>query len=264
MGFDISYHPIKEQEIQEWYFDLLQDDSTLEELSQKHQMDDFYIEKYKDTLNVAKQTLPTAIFDKTHGYFLAVIQGFFRTFFYTRGSAFSFLMQENPLFKKYTTPWQEVLTVELPNPIFNEISENYSSGVYMSAANVVELLADYQSNDSLKKELDDFYSHGRINVFIRALTYAKEHNLGLLEATEVIEPNPIDLNESTCYSNLFNCDTEGALLYEAAALEQLKEIETDENLAENEILHNVEYVKTTPEEVVEKKKKGFWQNLFGK
>ncbi|MGG5507666.1 MULTISPECIES: hypothetical protein [unclassified Myroides] len=264
MGFDISYHPIKEQEMQAWYFDLLQDDTTLEELAKKHQMDDFYIEKYRDTLDVAKQTPPTANFDKTHGYYIAVIQGFFRTFFYTRGSAYSFLMEEHPLFKKYTTPWQEVLTVDLPNPIHNAISENYSSGVYMSAANVVELLSDYHANDSIKKELDDFYSHGRINVFINALTYAKEHNLGLLEATEVIEPNPLDLNESTCYSNLFNCDLEGALLYEAAVIEQLKEIETDPNLTDSEILSHTEYVKTTVEEVAETKKKGFWQNLFGK
>lgn len=58
-------------------------------------------------------------------------------------------------------------------------------------------------------------------VFIKALQYAKENNLGLLEASEVVEPNPLDLNNSESYSNLLNCDTEGALIYEKIALKQL-------------------------------------------
>ncbi|MBS9773954.1 MAG: hypothetical protein KGV59_02185 [Tenacibaculum sp.] len=33
MGYDITYHPIKESEIQKWYFDALQDEQGLEENS---------------------------------------------------------------------------------------------------------------------------------------------------------------------------------------------------------------------------------------
>ncbi|WP_158960677.1 hypothetical protein [Myroides fluvii] len=264
MGFDISYHPINEQEIQTWYFDVLEDESTLEKQAQAHQIDEFYVEKYSNTISIAKETAATDYFDKTHGYYIAVIQGFFRTYFYTRGAAFSFLIQDKPQFKKYTTPWEEVLQVKVPNPIANSLVENYSSGVYMTAANVVELLADYQTKEEVKKELDDFYSHNRINVFLRALTDAKENNLGLLEATEVIEPNPLNLNESTCYSNLFNCDTEGALLYEEAMLEQLRELEGNQGLNDMEILEKTERVIITPEQVVPENKKGFWQRLFGK
>lgn len=264
MGYDISYHPISEQEIQSWYFDALEDESIIEKLAQEHEIDEFYVEKYVDTINVAKQTAPTDYFDKTHGYYIAVIQGLFRTFFYTRGSAFSFLIQDKPQFKAYTTPWEDILQVKVPNPIVNSFVENYSSGVYMTAANVVQLLDDYQSKEEVKKELDDFYSHNRINVFLKALTAAKENNLGLLEATEVIEPNPLNLNESTCYSNLFNCDTEGALLYEETMLEQLRELEGNQGLNDMEILGNTERVVITPENIVPEKKKGFWQRLFGK
>ncbi|MHC5310385.1 hypothetical protein ACYSNM_10055 [Myroides sp. LJL116] len=264
MGFDISYHPISQQEIQTWYFDVLQDESGIEKLSEVHQIDQFYAEKYQDTINIAKATAPADYFDKTHGYYIAVIQGFFRPFFYTRGSAFSFLMQDKVQFKEYTTSWENILKVKMPNPLANAIFENYCSGVYINAEQVVKLLSDYQSNEQVKKDLDNFYSHNRINVFLKALSAAKENNLGLLEATEVIEPNPMDLNESICYSNLFHCDIEGALLYKEAMLEQLRELEANEALQDQEILEKTQRIVTTYELPVKEEKKGFWKKLFGK
>ena len=34
-----------------------------------------------------------------------------------------------------------------------------------------------------------------------------------MEATEVVEPNPLSPNESTSYSNLYHCDRDGVYLY---------------------------------------------------
>ena len=96
--------------------------------------------------------------------------------------------------------------------------------MYIPADKVVELLHDYENDSDIKKELDNIFSHDRITVFLKALRYAKEKNVGILEATEVMEPNPVDLNESSCYSNLFNCDTEGPLLFQKAVMQQAKEI----------------------------------------
>ena len=45
--------------------------------------------------------------------------------------------------------------------------------------------------------------------------------VGLLEATEVVEPNPIRPNESVCYSNLFHCDRDGVYLYMDRAMQQI-------------------------------------------
>ena len=65
-------------------------------------------------------------------------------------------------------------------------------------------------------------------VFLNALNLARELGVGLLEATEVVEPNPIDLNRSESFSNLFNCDTQGALIYAEIAAQQIDEaIERD-------------------------------------
>ena len=48
--------------------------------------------------------------------------------------------------------------------------------------------------------------------------------VGLLEATEVVEPNPIRPNESTSYSNLYHCDRDGVYLYMDAVRKQLEDV----------------------------------------
>lgn len=264
MGFDVSYHPIKEQEIQEWYFDVLNDESKIDNLAKEFEIDDFYKQKYFDTVSVGKKTQPDEYFDNTHGYYVAVIQGLFRIYFYTRGSAFSFLVEKNPIFKNYTKSWQEICKTNISNPIKNKITDNYSSGVYISADQVRKLLEDYHSDERMKQELDNFYSHKRINVFLNALRYCTENNMGLLEATEVVEPDPLNLNNSKSYSNLFNCDREGAFLYEEAALEQIRAIEEQNNIESGEISKNAEYVRTNVGEAEKNVKRGFWKKLFGK
>ena len=264
MGFNVSYHPIKEQETKEWYFDVLNDESKINNLTQMFELDDFYKQKYADMISAGKNTQTSDCFDITHGFYIAAIQGFFRTHFFTRGSAFSFLVNENPDYKKYTKSWQEILKTPIDNPIHNMITENYSSGVYISASHVHVLLGNYQSDERVKQELDNFYSHNRIDVFLKALRYCAENDMGLLEAADVVEPNPLNLNESKSYSNLFNCDTDGALLYEKAVLEQISVIEEENKFEKGTIAKDAEFVVISVDKVEEKEKKGIWKRLFGK
>ena len=99
MGYDVSFHPISPEEMREWYFTPLswvqqgQEEKVLA-LAAQHGIEDFYAEKYLDTLRVGAETAPDELFDKSHGFYIAVIQGFFRDYYYTRGSAFSFLVEE--------------------------------------------------------------------------------------------------------------------------------------------------------------------------
>ncbi len=263
MGYDISYHPIKEREIQEWYFDALKNENVIDEQSKKYGIEDFYKEKYKDTISIAKTTDPNESFDKSHGYYIAVVQGFFRKHFYLRGSAFSFLIGQESIFERYTKKWQDILSFEIKNPIHNSIIENYCSGVFIPADQVQKLLNDYKTNDEIGSSLDNFYSNGHIKVFLKALEFAKENNMGLLEATEVLEPNPLDLENSVSYSNLFNCDPEGALLYQKTALQQIEEIEKANNLERGTIVKKATYEKTVHKKP-QTEKKGFFKRLFGK
>ena len=123
MGYDVTYHPINENEIKEWYFNRLReigqnDFEKARQLIQKFAIKDFYADKYLTTLRAGVTSLAKGNepFDKTHGFYTAVTQGFFRTFFYTRGAAFSFLTDEYREFQDYTKPWQEILATEITYP----------------------------------------------------------------------------------------------------------------------------------------------------
>ena len=63
------------------------------------------------------------------------------------------------------------------------------------------------------EDLERLWSNGQIAVLKKALSAAAKSGAGLLEATEVVEPNPISPNESTSYSNLYHCDRDGVYLY---------------------------------------------------
>ena len=78
MGYDVSYHPINENEIKQWYFDALKsaregDWSVTKMLAKEHGMEDFYAQKYIDTLKIALETKDGASFSVSHGYILAAV-----------------------------------------------------------------------------------------------------------------------------------------------------------------------------------------------
>ena len=226
MGYDVSFHPISPDEIQEWYFTPLtwiqqgQEEKVLA-LAAQYGIEDFYAEKYLDTLRVGAETESNELFDKSHGFYIAVIQGFFREYYYTRGSAFSFLLEEKPDYARYFTPWAQVVPTAFPNPAENRIVENYCSGVYLSPDQVMQLLKDMEQDPKVCEDLERIWSNGQIAVLKKALSAAAELGAGLLEATEVVEPNPIYPNESSSYSNLYHCDRNGVYLYMDLTMQQL-------------------------------------------
>ena len=231
MGYDISYHAIGKDEISQWYFKPLKlaqkgDFEAIAQIAREAGMDEFYVKKYADGFRSALQYGTQGIFNKTHGFHIAVAQGYFREYFYARGTAFSFLAEQSSKFKSYISDWREVLPAEFlaefSGEIHNEIVENYCCGAYLSAASVQKLLRDYEADGEIKSAVDGFYAQN-LPVFLKALNLARELEVGLLEATEVVEPNPIDLNRSESFSNLFNCDTQGALIYAEIAAQQIGE-----------------------------------------
>ena len=246
MGFDVSYHPISEPELREWYFAALEDDSLVDTLAARHGIEDFYRDKYRSTLNTGRETSPGQSFDKTHAFYAAVVQGFFRTYFYIRGGDFSFAIEANPDYARYTKPWTEILGREIVQPVENRIVENYCGGVYIPADQVLRLLSDIETDAAIRAHLErSVFGAGTLEVFLKALCFARDGGFGLLEATEVVEPNPLDLNNSASYSNLFHCDTTGPLLYADTARRQIAEA-----------------MKNAPPDDAPPKKGGFFQQLF--
>ena len=159
MGFDVSFHPISPAEMDMWYFTPLewvrqgQKDKVLD-LAEQYGMEAFYAQKYLSVLQAGAAVEEQELFDKSHGFYLAVVQGFFLTYYYTRGSAFSFLIEEKPVYRRYTTPWCGVTPRAFPNPAENGIVENYCAGVYLAPAQVVQLLEDLERDPKVRSDLE--------------------------------------------------------------------------------------------------------------
>lgn len=198
MGYDVSFHPISPKEMQEWYFVPLAwvqqgQEEKVRAFAAQQGMEDFYAEKYLNTLRVGAGT----------------------------GSAFSFLVDEKPEYARYFTPWEQVVPDAFSNPTENRIIENYCSGVYLSPDQAAQLLRDLEQNKKVLEDLEELWCDGQLAVLKKALAAAVELGVGLLEATEVVEPNPIAPNESTSYSNLYHCDRDGVYLYIDMAIRQI-------------------------------------------
>ena len=160
MGYDITFHPISEEQMDAWYFSLLDslakgDTSRLEAVAEDAGMDPFYINKYRDLMKYAAGTPPSERFETTHGFYMAVVQGFFRKHYYVRGTAISFMAEEYPLMERYITPWKDILPEGILPPAQQGIVENYSAGVYLSAEQAKELLSDYERNKEVREAIDD-------------------------------------------------------------------------------------------------------------
>lgn len=75
MGYDVSFHPISPDEIQEWYFTPLtwiqqgQEEKVLA-LAAQHGIEDFYAEKYLDTCGLGQRQNRTSCLIKAMAFIL--------------------------------------------------------------------------------------------------------------------------------------------------------------------------------------------------
>ncbi|MDD2749682.1 DUF805 domain-containing protein [Acidithiobacillus thiooxidans] len=227
MGWDITYHPITPEELQTWYFQAIQDARQPAQLIQAFPLDDFNADKLQQVFVEGRKTPiegPWGHFERTHGFFAAIVASFLRDYTYLRGAAFSFVLEKLPDAVQYTTAWREIVPPQWQGlPFANRLTENYNVGAYLSPDNLRQLRADYATRPELQAAVDSVFGEGTLPLFWQAVDEALQHNRGLLEATEVIEPTPQDLSASTGYGDVQHCRPEGLHLYAEIAQRQLQE-----------------------------------------
>lgn len=245
MGWDITYHPVGTDEIQSIYFQGLTEHDHYKSLVTRFGVDDFYAEQLRSRFEEARNLEGDVSFQKGHAFYVAIISGFLRKHHYIRGGAFSFLADDEVM-AKYVGDWKTLVPEAYRDSHFdNCLTENYCGGVFLPSEGLKKLRDDYRSDSYVRSKMDEGFSHGRLAVFWKAVDEAIESSLGLVEASEVVEPNPFNLNATRSLTNLSNCYPDGALLYEESATQQIAETQkSDES--------------KVPE------KKGFFARLFRK
>ena len=253
MGWDITYHPLGADEIANVYFAGVDNPELAAVFAEKFAVPEFHHENLANAFARGKDSDMDGPFAKFHGMNLAVVAGHLRKYWYVRGSALSFLADDSDC-AGYFSEFRDLVPESYKHLQFdNQLTENYCCGVYVNNAALRRLMDDVENNPTVREKMMDLFSHGRFAVFEAAARYALEEGLGLLEASEIVEPNPLDLNSSASCSNLHNCDPAGAILYHEAAMEQIAALEAREKEEEK------------PEKQEEQpKKQGFFSRLFGK
>lgn len=234
MGWDITYHPIGADEIQSIYFKGLTDHDHYKSLLTRFGVDDFYAEQLRSRFEEARNIEDDVSFQKGHAFYVAIISGFLRKHHYIRGGAFSFLVDDDVM-AKYVGDWKALVPATYRDRHFdNCLTGNYCGGVYLANERLKRLREDYQSDSYVRSKMDEIFSHGRLAVFWKAADDAIENGLDLVEASEVVEPNPFNLNATRSLTNLFNCYPDGALLYGETAMQQIAEAHENDGLKTSE------------------------------
>ena len=258
MGWDITYHPMAPEEIQTLYMKgMKQPDTTASEIVTQFQLSDDLIISLNDWF-ISLQEMEGDDFNALHGFCLASLLGLLRKYWYLRGGAFSFAVEENPVFQKYIVDWTTLLPDELLEfQVSNVLIQNYSVGCFIGPSQLKQLRSDYEQDPQVRQVMDSVFSHGRLPIFWKAVDYAIEHQLGLLEASEIFEPNPLDIEKSASKTTWDNLEAEGVALYVHTVQEQISQALAESS--EEKQPKNSEPVKNTAVQ-----KKGFWQRLFKK
>ncbi|MBT2748386.1 MULTISPECIES: hypothetical protein [unclassified Lysobacter] len=225
MGFDITYHLIGVDEVQGLYFDSLGDPLAPRRLERLFGLEPDEVAALTQALAVAA-TLPQGTpFNKGDGYCMAMLAGFLRKFWYLRGGAFSFVLEDHPEYERYVVNWLEVLPAKLVSADFiGVITQNYCSGVLFGPAQLQQLRHDLAVDDGLRGAMEETFGE-TLPVFLQAVDYALDQGLGLMEASDLYCPHPFQPAATRTLLPARNCMLDGVKLYMRTAAEQLEEIE---------------------------------------
>jgi len=214
MDQHVTYHPITDELLQSYRYYISGDDGA--RVAAEHcgamGMDEALTTRFLDLLpHFAK---PDAYpFDQTHGFSIALTQGFFGPYFYINGGQLSGL---GDVIAPYVRPWQQSLPDwDMAATAQNTVLSQFSSGVFISADQVASFMSDAHTVPELSQALATHFPGNALGVLWSALQYAHDAGSGLLEAAGALEPNLADPTLSTCYTRLDHCDPSSLQVYAA-------------------------------------------------
>lgn len=168
---------------------------------------------------------PSAPFEAGYGYALCAAQTCFGPYWYTRGSTLTAFLGASGASSRLAADFggEPALRHLPPNPREGRITQNYRSGAWLPASSVGRLLSLLGSDPAVGAVFGAAFPGGQSAVVKSALEWAHGHDCGLMEAADLVVPDPVDprRTEATCW--LPNLDLGGVRLYAAEAERQLRE-----------------------------------------
>lgn len=189
MGFDVSFHPLHPSAVTRYLLEPLADpalrEERLQELTIHYQLRESLARSVLDRLPPLQEVRDgRKSFNATVGFAAAIVAGYLHPYWCVRGAAITFLVGRD----RSVEPLLSSLAAELPMlegvRDMARLTDNYCCGAYVTPERVAALEAHLKkaARDPAFKE-----SWGDPTPLAQALRYAKQHGLGVLEATEIVD-----------------------------------------------------------------------------
>lgn len=191
MGYDVTFHPIRNEEMQEFIFDVIRKPGIAQEKAEKISphtpVRQAIVGLYKHLIDrYQKKDNMQAI-----GYVVAVFAGFLHPYWYARDVSISFLVDRYPEYQKFLTNFSS-----LQPDLFQGYSDtnktsfpsNYTVGAFIPADKVAELKQMLLKDQDRMKTDDPYDESVLFGSMMYAIDYALAHGAGILEATDVVVP----------------------------------------------------------------------------
>lgn len=200
MGFDVTFHPIGTNQLRRFLFEVIEDSSLSETRAAELSSDP---KKRKGLLALYK-VFPEWLagggdppLGNTFAVAAAVIAGFLHPYWYSRGTALTFLAEEHVAeMKEVFVPLGQVVPgrlSELPDASRGMIYGNESASGFippdrvMRAQELLQSLADRPGRAGLSL-LETLVDEDGLESLRAAMKYCLERGLGMIEASDVVVP----------------------------------------------------------------------------
>ncbi len=193
MGHDITFHPVSRAELKHWFFSVVERPALAEQR----------IEQIIDKPNEREWVAgiygrfagwfddPTHPFESTFAFAAAALAGYLHPYWYARGQALSFAMEEDD------AVWEHLYAIFTPLPDLvpgtrlgaldysplGQLNASYSA----SGLILPEQIPDLEAALPTLAESESFDDEGLASL-TAAIAYAKKHETGIIEASDLVVP----------------------------------------------------------------------------
>lgn len=219
MGYDITFHPISKKDLVEKCLNVVIDPSlearVIEELNASPEEVEYILKPIFADIHTAKHEIITTLTRIQAGenisaenkklsytyeripFCCAAIAGFIHPYFYARNACLAFLLRREPHFEQYVESIYDIKPVfynvgdttatyepRMSSAVF--ILQNYSGGGYVPYEKLAGLKEALQ-NPTYHTIVDEIFG-GEITSIIAVIDYCIEHQIGFIEASDVVIP----------------------------------------------------------------------------
>ena len=198
MGHDITFHPVSTADLRRFVFEVAADPGLIGERAAELGTDESDVTQILDMYGhfatwAIKVDSGQAPVGETFAFACAAISGYRHPFWFTRGAALSFLKNTAPELEELFEPIASVCDpLTLPHSTALLTGNNSGSGILPRKhfGHLRELLEKLtkRPGEFAADALHDVFGETGLDALNRALAYAAENDLDLIEASEVVIP----------------------------------------------------------------------------